>query len=65
MAKDREASSAERIETSIIPLKYVDMIEDVFHAILAFALLIIGIVAFYYTVEKLLTTDPLDRKSVV
>jgi uncharacterized membrane protein (DUF373 family) len=58
MAKESAERTNERIETSIIPLKYVDMIEDVFHAILAFALLIIGIVAFYYTVEKLLTTEP-------
>ena len=27
-----------RIETSILPIKYVDLIEDVFHAILAIAL---------------------------
>ena len=26
------------IETSILPLKYVDLIEDVFHAVLALAL---------------------------
>jgi len=26
------------IETSILPLKYVDLIEDVFHAVLAVAL---------------------------
>jgi hypothetical protein len=40
MAKDRESHSSERIETSIIPLRYVDTIEDVFHALLALALLI-------------------------
>jgi uncharacterized membrane protein (DUF373 family) len=58
MAKDRESHSSERIETSIIPLRYVDTIEDVFHALLALALLIIGIGAFFYSIERLLTTAP-------
>ena len=48
----------ERLETSILPLKYVDAVEDVFHAILAIALLIIGIGAFYYSIERLITTAP-------
>ena len=47
-----------RVETSIVPLKYVDMIEDVFHALLALALLIIGIGAFFYSIERLITTAP-------
>jgi uncharacterized membrane protein (DUF373 family) len=34
------------------------MIEDVFHAVLALALLIIGIGAFFYTIERLVTTAP-------
>jgi uncharacterized membrane protein (DUF373 family) len=58
MAKDREVSTPERIETSIVPLKYIDMIEDVFHAVLALALLLIGIGAFFYTIERLITTAP-------
>jgi uncharacterized membrane protein (DUF373 family) len=58
MAKDKEVSNSERIETSIVPLKYIDMIEDVFHAVLALALLIIGIGAFFYTIERLVTTAP-------
>jgi uncharacterized membrane protein (DUF373 family) len=36
----------------------VDTIEDVFHALLALALLIIGIGAFFYSIERLLTTAP-------
>ena len=48
----------EKAEKSILPLKYVDAVEDVFHAILAIALLIIGIGAFYYSIERLITTAP-------
>jgi len=48
----------DKAEKSILPLKYVDAVEDVFHAILAIALLIIGIGAFYYSIERLLTTAP-------
>jgi uncharacterized membrane protein (DUF373 family) len=58
MAKDKEVSNSERIETSIVPLKFIDMIEDVFHAVLALALLLIGIGAFIYTIERLITTAP-------
>jgi divalent metal cation (Fe/Co/Zn/Cd) transporter len=58
MAKDKEVNTSERIETSIVPLKYVDTVEDVFHAVLALALLIIGIGAFFYTIERLITTAP-------
>ena len=46
------------VETSIVPLKYVDLIEDVFHAILAIALLAIGMGAFFYSIKRLLETDP-------
>ena len=45
-------------ETSVIPVKYVDLIEDAFHAILAIALLAIGIGAFFYSIERLITTAP-------
>ena len=48
----------DKAEKSILPLKYVDAVEDVFHAILAIALLIIGIGAFYFSIERLLTTTP-------
>ena len=47
-----------RIETSILPIKYVDLIEDVFHAILAIALFIIGIGAFFYSIKRLIETAP-------
>ena len=54
MAKNKE----EKAETSILPLKYVDFVEDLFHAILAVALLVIGIGAFFYSIERLITTAP-------
>jgi hypothetical protein len=31
------------VETSIVPLKYVDLIEDIFHAVLALALFEMGL----------------------
>jgi uncharacterized membrane protein (DUF373 family) len=58
MAKEQKIVADDRIETSIVPLKYIDMIEDVFHAVLALALLLIGIGAFFYTIERLVTTAP-------
>ena len=58
MAKEPVERSNERVETSIVPLKYVDTVEDVLHAVLALALLIIGIGAFFYTIERLITTAP-------
>jgi uncharacterized membrane protein (DUF373 family) len=54
MAKNRE----EQAETSILPLKYVDFVEDLFHAILAVALLAIGIGAFFYSIKRLIETAP-------
>jgi uncharacterized membrane protein (DUF373 family) len=48
----------DKAEKSILPLKYVDAVEDIFHAILAIALLIIGIGAFYFSIERLITTAP-------
>lgn len=54
---DKE-NSEKRVETSILPLKYVDFIEDIFHAILAVALLIIGIGAFVFSIERLIQTAP-------
>jgi uncharacterized membrane protein (DUF373 family) len=46
------------VETSIVPLKYVDLIEDVFHAILALALFVIGVGAFFFSIKRLLETAP-------
>ncbi|MDP4864044.1 MAG: phosphate-starvation-inducible PsiE family protein [Candidatus Nanopelagicaceae bacterium] len=45
-------------EKSIIPAKYVDIVEDVFHAILAISLLGIGIGAFFYSGQRLIETQP-------
>ena len=47
-----------QVETSILPIKYVDLIEDVFHAVLALALLGIGIGAFIFSIKRLVETDP-------
>ena len=46
------------VETSIIPIKYVDLVEDVFHAILALSLFVIGIGAFFYSIKRLIETTP-------
>jgi uncharacterized membrane protein (DUF373 family) len=54
MTKNRD----EQAETSILPLKYVDFVEDLFHAILAVALLVIGIGAFFYSIKRLIETAP-------
>ena len=48
----------QQVETSIVPIKYVDLIEDVFHAVLALALLGIGIGAFIFSIKRLIETDP-------
>lgn len=45
-------------EKSIIPAKYVNVVEDVFHAILAISLLGIGIAAFFYSGQRLIETQP-------
>jgi uncharacterized membrane protein (DUF373 family) len=45
-------------EKSIIPAKYVDVVEDLFHALLAISLLGIGIVAFFYSGKRLIETQP-------
>lgn len=45
-------------EKSIIPAKYVDVVEDVFHAMLALSLLGIGIGAFFYSGKRLFETQP-------
>ena len=45
-------------EKSIIPAKYVDVVEDVFHASLVISLLGIGIGAFFYSGKRLIETQP-------
>lgn len=56
--KERENGDHAQLETSILPIKYVDLIEDLFHAILAIALLIIGIGAFFFSIKRLFETAP-------
>ena len=46
------------VETSIIPIKYVDLVEDIFHAILALSLFVIGIGAFFFSIKRLIETAP-------
>ena len=46
------------VETSIIPVKYVDLVEDLFHAALAVALFIIGLFAFFFSIKRLVETAP-------
>ena len=58
MAEKKDLNKADEIETSILPLRYVDLIEDVFHAILALALLVIGVGAFFFSIKRLIQTDP-------
>jgi len=48
----------QRIETSILPTKYVDLVEDIFHAILALSLFVIGVGAFFYSIKRLIETTP-------
>jgi uncharacterized membrane protein (DUF373 family) len=57
MAKKEDPPYA-RVEKSILPLRYVDLIEDVFHGILALSLLGIAIGAFYSSIERIVTTAP-------
>ena len=57
MSKKEEPPYA-RVEKSILPLKYVDLVEDLFHGILALSLLGIAIGAFYYSIERIVTTAP-------
>lgn len=54
MAKEEK----DRLETSILPLKYVDLAEDIFHAVLAIALFAIGVGAFFFSIKRLLETAP-------
>ena len=56
--KERDSEGKEHLETSILPLKYVDLVEDVFHAVLAIALLAIGIGAFFFSIKRLFETAP-------
>ena len=57
-SKTAATSESSNVETSVLPLKYVDLIEDIFHAVLAIALLGIGIGAFFYSIKRLFETTP-------
>ena len=58
MAEKKDIKKTDEVETSILPLRYVDLIEDVFHAVLALALLVIGIGAFFFSIKRLIQTTP-------
>lgn len=53
------------IETSIIPVKYVDLLEDTFHALLAFTLFVIAIGAFGFSIKRLIETEPFFPKGMI
>ena len=57
-SKAASSSEVSKVETSVLPLKYVDFIEDIFHAVLAIALLGIGIGAFFFSIKRLFETAP-------
>ena len=57
-SKAASTSESSKVETSVLPLKYVDFIEDIFHAVLAIALLGIGIGAFFFSIKRLFETAP-------
>lgn len=46
------------VETSILPLKLVDLVEDIFHAVLAVSLFAIGVGAFIFSGKRLIETAP-------
>ena len=52
------STDKKHVETSIIPIKYVDLVEDIFHAILALSLFVIGIGAFFFSIKRLIETAP-------
>jgi uncharacterized membrane protein (DUF373 family) len=51
-------ANSDRVESYILPSRYVDLVEDVFHGILALALFIIGVGAFFYSIKRLIETTP-------
>jgi uncharacterized membrane protein (DUF373 family) len=57
-SKIEELQASGEIETSVLPSKYVDLVEDIFHAVLAIALLGIGIGAFFFSIKRLIETTP-------
>ncbi len=57
-SKATTITDSNKVETSFLPLKYVDFVEDIFHAVLAIALLGIGIGAFFFSIKRLFETAP-------
>ena len=55
----------ETAEKSILPANLVDTVEDVFHAILAIALLVIGVGAFFFSIKRLIDTAPLFPNGMI
>jgi len=64
-SKPAATSESSKVETSVLPLKYVDFIEDVFHAVLAIALLGIGIGAFFYSIKRLFENEPFFQNGMI
>ena len=58
-------SEKKRLETSILPVKYVDLLEDAFHAVLAITLFIIALGAFGFSIKRLIETDPFFPKGMI
>ena len=56
MGKNSDQESGEG--KSILPEKLIDQVEDIFHAILAFVLLVIGVTAFFFVIKRLVQTAP-------
>ena len=45
-------------ERSILPENFVDILEDAFHGLLGIILFLVAMGALFFTLERLLTTDP-------
>jgi len=45
-------------ERSILPEHFVDILEDAFHGLLGIILFIVALGALFFTIERLLTTNP-------
>lgn len=58
-------SEKKRVETSILPVKYVDLLEDAFHAVLAITLFVIALGAFGFSIKRLIETDPFFPKGMI
>jgi uncharacterized membrane protein (DUF373 family) len=56
MASKSKVSNSQ--ESSILPEKFVNILEDVFHGILGIILFLVAIGALFYTVNRLFITTP-------